>query len=251
VVYDLAGKELHYLRADDVNNVDVRSHVDAKTSFRLGDRAVSLVTVSNRSTNSIGVYTLDPETRLLEGVAARLVVPGITVYGSCMYRSAQTGAFFVFVNSKRGQVEQWELFDDGGRVDAEKVRSFEVGSQTEGRVADDELGHLYLSEERRGIWKYGAEPDDTASRTLVAATDRRGPLVGDVEGLALAYGSDDTGYLIASSQGNSSYVVYDATTTGSGRTSSWSPCRASSPTRGTGPTTAGRGTKSRRASRFT
>ena len=35
-----------------------------------------------------------------------------------------------------------------------------------------------------------------------------GNLVADVEGLAIAYGADGKGYLLVSSQGNYSYVVY-------------------------------------------
>ena len=35
-----------------------------------------------------------------------------------------------------------------------------------------------------------------------------GSLVADVEGLTIAYGSDGKGYLIASSQGNSTFAIY-------------------------------------------
>ena len=207
LVYDLSGAQLQYLAVGKVNNVDVRSDVAPATSFHLGGEPVSLVTAGNRSRNSIGIYVLEPGDRKLRDVAARAVRPGLEVYGSCMYRSARTGAFYVFVDSKRGQVEQWRLFDDGrGKVDAAKVRSFSVGGQTEGCVADDELGDLYIGQEDRGIWKYGAEPGDGAARTLAAAVG--GPLAPDVEGLALAYGPEGTGFLIASSQGDSSYAVY-------------------------------------------
>jgi 3-phytase len=36
-----------------------------------------------------------------------------------------------------------------------------------------------------------------------------GPLVGQVEGLTLAYGADGAGYLMASSQGSNSYALFD------------------------------------------
>jgi 3-phytase len=88
------------------------------------------------------------------------------------------------------------------------VRQFKVGTQLEGCVADDELGHLYIGEEAVGIWKYGAEPDSGEKRTQVDKAGSGGHLVADVEGLTIAYGKDGTGYLIASSQGNNSYVVY-------------------------------------------
>jgi myo-inositol-hexaphosphate 3-phosphohydrolase len=207
-VYDLAGQPLQYLPVGNVNNVDVRSAADAR-AFVLGGRAISLVVVGNRSNNSIGLFALNAGTRQLEDVSARTIQPGIPAYGSCLYRSAGTGTFYVFVTSKTGQVEQWELSDNGaGRIDAGLVRAFQLGSQLEGCVADDELGHLYVGEETVGIWKFGAEPAAGATGTLIAATSSSGPLVPQVEGLAIAHGPGGTGYLIASSQGSDSYVVY-------------------------------------------
>ena len=104
-------------------------------------------------------------------------------------------------------MEQWELFDNGsGKVDGVRVRSFDVGGQTEGMVADDRLGYLYVGEEDVGIWRYGAEPNDpadTANRFLVDSTNTGagGHLVADVEGLTIYYAPGGDGYLIASSQG--------------------------------------------------
>ena len=206
LVYDLAGRQLQYLELGDMNNVDVRP---AANSLTLGGRPVVLVVAGNRSSNTIGVFELDPDTRQLRDIAADAIRPDLEVYGSCLYRSADTGKVYEFVNSKQGQVEQWELSDDGsGRVAGERVRTFGVESQTEGCVADDELGDLYLGEETRGIWKFGAEPDAENTGTLIAEVSSSGPLVTQVEGLTLAYGADGTGYLIASSQGDSSYAVF-------------------------------------------
>ena len=205
-VYDLAGEQLQYLPAGDENNVDVRP---ARDGLVLQGRPVVLVVAGNRSTNTIDVFELDPGTRQLRDVAGAPIRPDLEVYGSCLYRSAQTGRVHAFVNSKDGEVEQWELTDDGsGRVAGERVRSFGVESQTEGCVADDELGDLYLGEENRGIWQFGAEPDAGDTGTLIAEVSPSGPLVADVEGLTLTYGDDGTGFLIASSQGDDSYAVY-------------------------------------------
>ena len=205
LVYDLAGEELQYLPAGEMNNVDVRTAADG---FTVGGQPVVLVVSGNRSDNTIGVFVLDPDTRQLRDVAAGPIEPGLEVYGSCLYRSP-SGDFYAFVNSKGGDVEQWQLSDDGsGKVTGELVRSFGLGSQTEGCVADDELGHLYLGEETEGIWKFSAEPDGGETGTLIAAVSSSGPLVGQVEGISLAYGPNGTGHLIASSQGDSSFAVF-------------------------------------------
>jgi 3-phytase len=201
-VYTLAGKQIQYLPDGRLNNVDLRQ------GFPLGGRRVALVTAGNRDDGSIAIYQVDPATHQLENVAAREITT-IQAYGSCMYNSRKTGKFYYIVNSKAGDVEQWELFDGGrGTVDARKVRVFSVGEPTEGCVADDELGHLYIGEEERGISRYGAEPEDGATSILVDVTGAEGHLTAQVEGLTIVYGKRGDGYLIASSQGSHSFVLY-------------------------------------------
>jgi 3-phytase len=203
-VWDLDGQELQFLADGELNNVDLRYR------FPLGGEEVALITAGERSQDIIAVYTIDPQTRRLRDVAARDIALGIGIYGSCMYRSATTGDFYFFGNSKSGEVEQWRLFDDGsGRVDAELVRSFDVGTQTEGCVADDETGYLFIGEENIAIWRYAAEPGAGTSRVLVDTVGWGSPLSPDVEGLTIYHAAGGAGYLIASSQGNSTFVVYD------------------------------------------
>src|SRR5215216_5071181 len=135
-VYDLTGTQLQYLPDGDLNNVDLRD------GFPLSRHAVTLVTAGNRSNDSLAIYRVDPATRRLESVAAR-TIRTLPIYGSCMYHSPVTGRFYTFVNSEAGDVEQWELLATAeSRVDARKVRSFTLGSQTEGCVADDTAGVL-------------------------------------------------------------------------------------------------------------
>lgn len=201
-VYDLDGKQRQFLPDGRMNNVDHRD------GFRLGKKKVSLVAASNRSNNSIAIYRVNAETRLLETVATRRILT-IEAYGACLYQSRKTGKFYYFVTSKQGLVDQFELFDNGkGRVDARRARRFKVGTQLEGCVADDELGYLYIGEELVGIWKYHAEPDAAPLRVKVDGIAPEGHLVADVEGLTIAYEKDGKAYLIASSQGNSSFVIY-------------------------------------------
>ena len=200
-VYDLSGNELQYISEIRPNNVDLRY------GFPLGGRLVDLVVTSERRHDDIAFYWVDSESRRL--VEAGPPIPAeMDVYGVCMYRSPITGSFYVFATSEdSGPVRQWELFDDGGgRVTARQVRDFIMETQTEGCVADDELGALYVGEEDVAIWKYSAEPDGGDSRTLVDRVGSR--LTDDIEGLTIYYGPGDSGYLIASSQGSDTFVVY-------------------------------------------
>lgn len=206
-VYDLAGQEIQYLKDGNMNNVDLRYH------FPLGEKQVTLIAASNRSNDSIAVYTINPSSRLLEPIAARTIFVGLkhTAYGLCMYHSAQTGKYYVFINDKSGAVEQWELFDNGsGLVDAALVRTLKVDSQVEGCVADDLLGYFYLGEERQGIWKFAAEPNAGNEKTLIDSTDKKtGNLTAEIEGLTIYYLNETEGYLIASNQGNNTFTVHD------------------------------------------
>ena len=200
-VYDLRGRELQYLAGGNPNNVDVRD------GFPLGGETVTLVAAGDRSTDTIAVWAVDEGTGRLREVAAGALELGIDVYGSCLHRSP-AGRFSFFGTSEEGEVEQWELYDDGGRMAARRVRRFRLGSQTEGCVADDAHGALYVSEESVGVWRYGTEPSDGDRRTRVDVARRDRPLVPDVEGIALAEGPDGGGYLVVSSQGDDSFAVY-------------------------------------------
>jgi len=203
-VYDLQGQLLQLLADGRINNTDLRY------GFPLGGQKLDIVAASNRSNFSIGIYAVDPQSRTLSSVADGLIPTDMgDPYGLCMYRSSKTGNYYVFVNDTEGLVKQWLLKDAGnGRVGAEVVRELQLESQTEGCVADDETGDLYVGEEDVGIWKYSAEPDGGESRTQI---DRvaNGNLTDDVEGLSIYYGANGTGYLIASNQGADNYAVYE------------------------------------------
>jgi 3-phytase len=204
VVYNLDGSILQEINIGRVNNVDLRYN------YLRDGQSVAIVGATNRTNNSLTLFTIDPETRLLMPYGDPIPSAVEEVYGICLYTSPVSGAIYAFVNSAdTGQVEQYALTDDDGTPRAEIVRAFVVGSQTEGCVADDETGILYLGEEGVGIWRYGAEPDAGDARTQLDTTAPGGNLTADVEGLALYYGPEGSGYLIASSQGNSTFVVYD------------------------------------------
>ena len=203
-VYDLNGQQLQYISGRKINNVDLRYR------FPLNGQPITLVAASSPSDDSIALFRVNPTTRLLENVAARPLFSALPVEaGVCMYHSPISGKVYVILNDlTQGDVEQWELFDNGaGAVDATLVRTFTVGYQTEGCVADDEVGALYIASEEVGIWKYGAEPDAGTNRLLIDAVGA-GRLTADVEGLTIYYAKDGGGYLIASSQGSNQFVVY-------------------------------------------
>jgi myo-inositol-hexaphosphate 3-phosphohydrolase len=208
-VFDEKGTRIQRIADGTPNNVDLRK------DFPLAGGQVVLVGVADGNggdgAGELRFYRFDPVTRQLANVTrdGRITL-AVRSYGFCMYRSPVSGKVYAFAQDKRdGRVEQVEVFDDGGLVSARTVRSLSVGSRTEGCVADDGLATFYVSEEGQGIWRYGAEPGDSATdRTLVDATGGRGATVTTPEGLTIVYQPNGTGYLIASSQGANRFNVY-------------------------------------------
>jgi myo-inositol-hexaphosphate 3-phosphohydrolase len=87
------------------------------------------------------------------------------------------------------------------------VRTLKLATQSEGCVADDRTGKLYVGEEDVGVWRFDAAPGAPTTATPFAKVDRIKQF-DDVEGLAIAAEGVTGGYLIASSQGDNAFAVY-------------------------------------------
>ena len=209
MVWGLDGKELQYVAGTNYNNLDVRYNFPLAGQFNTGTShtTVTLVSVSDELNRQIDFFKVNPATRRLDPAGS--VGLALEPYGGCMYHSATSGKYYFFFPDRNGITQQWELRDGGnGQVAGTMVRQFDVGGITEGCVADDVLARFYIAEEDVGIWKYGAEPGDGSTRTQVDKTGSGGNLVADAEGMSIYYAGADAGYLLASSQGESTIVVY-------------------------------------------
>jgi len=205
--WDVNGRPIQFMAIGEPNNVGVRY------GFRLDGELVDIAVTDNRVSHRLEVFRVDVAARRLVPVSGEGIVSGLSeTYGLCLYRSAVSGKHYVFVNDKDGDFEQWEMVDEGGTVRGRLARTFDVGARTEGCVADDVAGALFVSAERRALWKYGAEPGDRAPPLLIDTSKVEdltgGHLIPEIEGLALYYGPQGTGYLIASSQGSDDFTVY-------------------------------------------
>ena len=196
--YDIQGALID--RAGDIgapNNVDIRS-----------DDGRVIAMASDKDDSEIEVFEFDLEAgRLIRLDATEMGVDvEDEVYGLCMYASDRK--VFAFVTDKSGLISQYLVNQDLGR--AQKVRELRVGTQPEGCVVDDAADALYVGEEDIGIWRFSAKQDESNKGHLIARTGNAGTLTADVEGLSIYRGDAlDQGYLIASSQGDNTYTVYD------------------------------------------
>jgi myo-inositol-hexaphosphate 3-phosphohydrolase len=77
-------------------------------------------------------------------------------------------------------------------------------------VVDTDTGTLYVGQENFGVWKFEASPSGSSEPILVDTIKPAGNVLEpDVEGLTIYYGPGTSGYLIASSQGDDTFAVYE------------------------------------------
>jgi myo-inositol-hexaphosphate 3-phosphohydrolase len=196
--------------AGDVTGVDVRRGVTVGTQ-PMADIAT---VVGNKI---IRFYAIDPGTRQLTDMT---IAPGgvnpeemkwrpRSARKVCMYTSPVSNTTYAFVMADNGQMAQLELKDVNGKIDAAMVRggttdatAWDVSEGTvSGCVVDDAARALYVSDTKKGIVRFGAEPTDPtdpAGATLIDSPAPAGNLLPSVKGLAIVGTGDTAGYLIAS-----------------------------------------------------
>ena len=203
-VYGLDGKTRGFLEAGRVNNVDLRGDVAIH-----GAPSV-LVAASDRTDRTVGkvaLFALDTRTAALTALGALPAQVG-EAYGFCLYRRAADRALFAFVVGKDGLISQLSIDVSGPTPKAAVVRQMKLATQSEGCVADDRTGQLYVAEEDVGVWRFSAAPDGGDHRDAFAKVDGV-KLVADSEGLAILPRGRNGGYLVGSSQGDSAYAVWN------------------------------------------
>lgn len=205
-VYGLDGKVRDFLEAGQLNNVDL---VDTGNG--------ALVVASDRGDplqSQFALFELSPDGKLsaLGKVASG---PG-EAYGLCLqkHEASDTGEVTAYAAIKDGTVREFRLM--ANRADdwaGQLVRSWKLATQIEGCVTNPRNGDLFIGEENVGIWKIRTGQDNPQPE-LYAAIGEADGLVADVEGLAIALQEDAPDYLIASSQGDNAYALFDLATGG-------------------------------------
>jgi 3-phytase len=113
---------------------------------------------------------------------------------------------YAVIHNKNGEIQQIRIEAGTQGPIGIVERKLKVATQPEGCVVDDATQVLYVGEEDVAIWRFDFDPSGGSEATVVARIDNR-TLTADVEGLAIVEDSDRK-FLIASSQGDSTYPVY-------------------------------------------
>jgi 3-phytase len=203
--YTIKGTETGYYPLGKVNNIDIRQGM-----VYAGD-TVDILAGSNRSDNSIIIYRIEKSGSISPFKPNHLIDTTIIneVYGFCLYQDI-SGRLYYIVNGKNGVIHAYHFLEAGDELEFALWKSWKLNSQPEGMVADDVYGWLYVGEEEKGIWKIDLNDGRSAPVILPASQAENNPNIRyDIEGLSIYYGEDNNGFLIASSQGNFSYALFD------------------------------------------
>lgn len=200
-IHDLDGRLLSFQPLGDLNNVDLR------TDVTIAGRAGTLVAASDRSDKDVPVlhlFRLDPAKPTLVPIGT-IASPEGQAYGLCLHR--RKGGIDAFMVHKDGVVEQIALDLAALPVTGKVVRRFDLKSRSEGCVADDRTGRVYIAEDKVAIWRFDTMPGRPMTPVKIADVDNV-HLHKDAEGLAILPRGKDGGLLFAASQGDNSFAVY-------------------------------------------
>lgn len=202
-VHGMDGKVRQFFADGPLNNVDLRE------GFVVDGKSYVLIAAAERARFGIVTYLLDPDTLQVKPYGFIPTDMG-EPYGFCMGKRGD--AFYLMPNNKNGEARQYRVTAGAGGPVATLERTMKVSSQTEGCVVDDEAQIFYLGEEDVGIWRFDFDPKAAPTPVQVYAVDRK-ILTDDTEGLTIMREGAHK-YLIASSQGDSTYPVWlvDGTT---------------------------------------
>ncbi|WP_447760030.1 phytase [Sphingopyxis panaciterrae] len=190
-VYDLAGKDIAFIKGGLVNNVDVAGNIIVASDRNDGVNA------------HLAVFRLDPAKPSLTALGRAASGTG-EAYGFCLAKTAPGAPLTAALIIKDGTVRVGTLTVTDGAAPSFTTRwEHKIPTQSEGCVFDGDT--LYVGEEDAGIWELKQNGAAATARMVAPVDNQR--LVADVEGLATI---DHKGqrYLLASSQGDNAYAIF-------------------------------------------
>jgi 3-phytase len=214
-VFGLDGK----IHADKVVRGLVRpNNVDIAYGVMLGSKPVDIAVVTERYANRLRAYRL-PDMAPVDGGGMPVFAGELArdCMGVALYTRASDGAVFAIVSRSdyqaplQGYLHQYRLIDDGtGTLRAVFTRSFGEWSgkkEIEAIAVDNELGHVYYSDENFGIRKYHADPSADDADEQLAVIGLQG-FTEDREGISIYRTGVGTGYILVSDQQKNAFRIY-------------------------------------------
>ena len=212
--YNLEGQIIGFSKAGRVNNIDLRSIDDIDNS-----QFTTFIFGSNGTNNTLDLWVY-PDSVIHQKSQINnfslSVKPLISVktnmlaYGVCAGHDKQLGLIAFVTEAKGSRVQVWQYGDNALKL----IHTFNNSNayESEGCVYDDENRTLFISEENdRGVIRAYKVSDALSFDNPIVIDSRDGNITGDPEGLSIIKTKKNDGYLVASSQGSSSFNVYTRT----------------------------------------
>lgn len=205
-----------------VTGIDRPNNIDVEYGFAFDGRQIDIAVVTERDQRRLRVFAIAADGSGISHIGVVPVLEGQdgeagAPMGVGLYRRPGDGAVFAIVAPKTGPATgylwQYRLQDAGGRtlaaILARRFGRFSGAGEIEAVAVDDAAGHVYYANERNGLHKWPADPDDVQASTELAHFARHG-FSGDREGIAIYPRPGGGGYVIATDQlpGNSRYHFY-------------------------------------------
>ncbi|MGM0444588.1 MAG: phytase, partial [Fibrobacterota bacterium] len=123
--YTLAGTAVQRIADAGINNIDIRY------GLILAGDTIDLIAGSRRYDSTVALYGIRKNGEIFNVESPTDPVKTLRAYGISLYKSAQDGSLYVFVNDKSGRIEQIRLNIEDSTVTGTSVRMLKVPSQTE------------------------------------------------------------------------------------------------------------------------
>ena len=209
--YNLKGNIIGFSESGRVNNIDLRSLYTDTSNYK------TFIFGSNGTKNTLDLWVYANEEihqGSLKNDFSLSEKPHISVltnflsYGVCAGYDKDLGLIAFVTEAKGSRVQVWQYADD----ELTLIHTFNNGDayESEGCVYDDENRTLFISEENdRGVIRAYKITNELRFNNPAVIDTREGNIIGDPEGLAILNTDNKNGYLIASSQGSSTFNIYD------------------------------------------
>lgn len=199
-VYNLSGEQVQFLHHGLPNNVDIRQNVTL--SGLTQPRSQDLGGFSDRKDNTVGWISINENgIKFVDSFKVKQ-----EPYGFCLGQNKNS--LYAFVTYKDGLIEQYQLVYSEQKLSMPLRASYKFDTQLEGCVMDDTTQTLFVGEEEHGIWVFTDVAQALDKPILIDKVGSENGIVADIEGLALFRA--EQALLIASSQENDSFAVYEA-----------------------------------------
>ncbi|MGY3215239.1 phytase [Mucilaginibacter sp. HD30] len=212
-VFDLNGK---IVQDKVVHGLKRPNNVDLAYGLMLNGKPTDIAITTERLTHKLRIFSL-PDMKPVDkggipvfegetGTEYRDLM-GISIY------TAKDGKMYAIVGRKTGPADgylwQYLLGDDGtGNVKATLVRKFGQYSgkkEIESIAVDNELKHIYYSDEQVGVREYDADPKSGNKQLRIFGTTG---FKEDHEGISIYKLTDSTGYIMVSDQGANRFQIF-------------------------------------------